>query len=63
MFYLADILRTSSLGNSIPDNAEKTVLRGRKGVRQDIWVFSQQRTGSWNIKRLLLIKENQISQV
>ncbi|XP_070233255.1 protein LEG1 homolog [Bos mutus] len=27
-----DILRTSSLGNSVPDNAEKTVLRGRKGV-------------------------------
>ena len=62
MFYLADILRTSSLGNSISDNAEKTVL-GRQAGSQDIWVFSQQRTGSWNVKRFLLIREDQISQV
>ena len=62
MFYLADIFRTSNLGNSISDNAGKTIL-GRQGGSQDIRVFSQQRTGSWNVKRLLLIKENQISQV
>ena len=28
---------------------------------QDIWEFLQQRAGSWNIKKLLLIKENQMS--
>ena len=30
-------------------------------LNQDIWEFLQQRPGSWNIKKLLLIKENQMS--
>ena len=35
MFYLVDFLRTSSLGHSISDNAEKTVPK-RQGGSQDI---------------------------
>ena len=30
---------------------------------QDVWEFLEQRAGSQNIKRLLIIKENQTSQV
>ena len=64
MFYSANFLRTSSSGHSISDNAEKTVPKSQGGRgNQDIQEFLQQRPGIRNIKRLLLIKENQTSQV
>ena len=61
MFYSADILRTSSLGHSISDNAEKLLWRGKGGDRM-YRSFCNKRPGSQTIKRLLLIKENQPSQ-
>ena len=50
MFYLADFLRTQAWDEEVREEA------GYIGVLQ-------QRPGSQNIKRLLLIKENQTSQV
>ena len=61
MFYLVDILRTSSLGHSTSDNAKKLFQRGR-GKPEYIGSFAT-KPGSWNIKMLLLIKENQASHV
>ena len=58
IFYLADFLRTSSLGSSLSDSPEGLF----KEVREESG-FLQQRADSRYIKRLLLIKENQISQV
>ena len=55
MFYLVDILRTSSLGGSISSNPEKTAPRRQGGEPGYIGVL-QQRAGS-NNKRLLLKKE------
>ena len=58
MFYLADILRTSSLGDSISDNAEKTVPK--RHVREPgyiVFFFLNKSPGSLNIKRWQLIKE------
>ena len=57
MFYLVEIFRDSSPGDSISSNSER-ILRslGKKSYRN----FA---TISLNVKRLLLIKENQISQV
>ena len=51
-----------SLGGSISRNPERTSLRrqGEEPGYTEVW---QQSAGSLNIKRLLLIKENQISQV
>ena len=62
MFYSADIWRTLSLGHSISDNAEKLFRRGKWGARiyRD---FCNKRPGSWTIKGLLLIKENEITQI
>ena len=62
MFYLLGIFRTLSPGDSISSNPERTVLR-RPGEEPGYIEFLQQRAGSLNIKRLLLIKENQISPV
>ena len=60
MFYSADIHRTSSLGDRISTLRDcSKEVRGELGSTEVL----QQRAGSWNIKRLLLIKENQISQV
>ena len=57
MFYLVEIFRDSSPGDSISSSSER-ILRslGKKSYRN----FA---TISLNVKRLLLIKENQISQV
>ena len=54
--YSVRSFRTSSLGGSNSNNPERTALRSQGGVLQ-------QRAGSQNIKSLLVIKENQISQV
>ena len=62
MFYSVGIFSTSSLGGSISSNPERTALRRREeepGCTEVLW----QRAASLNIKRLLIIKENQISQV
>ena len=58
MFCSVGIFRTSSLGDSISRNPERTSLR-RGGVEPVL----QQRLGSLNIKRLLLMKENQVSDI
>ena len=68
MFYLVDILRTSGLGHSISDNAERLLRKGRgegrqRGRARICRSFCNKRPGSGNIKRLLLIKENRTSQV
>ena len=60
MFYLAEIFRTSDLGDSMSSNPERAVLRRCwGGIR--LYRSLHQGAGSSNIKRLLLIKE--ISQV
>ena len=63
MFYLADFLRTSSLGCSISDNIEITVLKGRGEGSRIYRVFCSKTLGNQNIKRLLLIEADQTSQV
>ena len=63
MFYLADILRTSSLGNSISDNAEKTVPERLGGESGDIEVFSTKDQVVGTSKNYCLIREKQTSQV
>ena len=62
MFHLVGIFRTSSPRDSISSYPGTTVLR-RQGKEPDYTEVLQQRTGSLNIKRLLLIKESWISQV
>ena len=49
-----------SLGDSISDSSEKLLWEGKRGAR--MYRLLQQRADR-NIKRLLLIKESQISQV
>ena len=61
-FIRPGIFRTSSLGDSISSNPERTALRRQGDDTGHIEVL-QQRAGSQNIKWLLLIKENQIFQV
>ena len=62
MFYSMGIFRTSSPGDSISSNPERTAP-GRQGVgSQVIQTFCNKGQAVGNIKRLLLIKENQISQ-
>ena len=60
--YLVGIFRTSSLGDSISSKPERTAPR-RWAEEPGCIEVLQQSAGSQNIKRLLLIKENQISQV
>ena len=60
VFYLADILRTSSLGDSMSDNAEKTFLK--RHVREPEYIgvfffFSNKRPGRLNIRWWQLTKE------
>ena len=62
MFYSVRIFRTSVPGKSITSNPEKTAPR-RQAKKPGYIQVLQQRTGSLNIKRILLIGENQISQV
>ena len=61
MFYLLRIFRTSSLGDSISGNPEITAPK-RWGQEPGYIEVLQQRASGLNIKRLLLIKGNQISQ-
>ena len=55
-----ETFRTSSLGESLSSDPERTAPRGRGGV----WLYRslQQRTGSLNIKSIF-VNENQISQI
>ena len=59
---MAGILRTLGLGDSISKDYERTALR-RQGEQPGYIEALQQRASSLDIKILLLIKENQISQV
>ena len=66
MFYLVEIFRISSPGDSISSDLERTALRrqGEEAKRGPRYIeVLPQKPGSLNIKRLLLIKENPISQV
>jgi len=62
MFYSVGIFKTASPEDSITSNPERTVLR-RQREEPDHTEVLQQRAGNLNVKRLLLIKENQIFQV
>ena len=57
-----EILDLPSLGDSISSDPERTALR-RGGEEPGSIEVLQQRAGSLNVKRLFLIKENQVSQV
>ena len=62
MFNSVDKSENISPGHSISDNSERLLWGGKEGAR--IYrSFQNKRPGSWNIKRSLLIKENQMSQV
>ena len=64
MFYSVGIFRISRLRDSISSNPERTApRRWRWGGQVRLYRSLQQRAGSLNIKWLLLVKENQISQV
>ena len=62
MFYVVGIFRTLGLGDSISNDYERTALR-RQEEQPGYTEALQQRASSLNIKRLLLIKENRISQI
>ena len=64
MFYLVEIFRTSSLGGSISNNPERTENCSEEVHRKlgHIQVL-QQKLGNQEHQRLLLMKENQISQI
>ena len=62
MLYMVGTFRTSSLGDSISSNPERTELR-RRWEKSGYVEVLQQRAGNLNIKRLLLTKENQISKI
>ena len=62
MFYSTGIFRTSSPGGIISSNPERIAARRKGGKPAYIGVL-QPRAGSLNIKRLLLIKDNQICLV
>ena len=64
MFYSVDKTEDLGPGHIIWDNSGRLLQRG-KGVEgsKDMQEFLQQKPSSQNIRRLLLIKNNQISQV
>ena len=64
LFYLVEIFRTSSLGGSISNNPERTEICSEEVHRKlgHIQVL-QQKLGNQEHQRLLLMKENQISQI
>jgi len=62
MFYLVGIFRISSPGGSISSNPERPVLR-KRGEDPGYIEVLQEREGSLNIKRLILMKGNHRSQV
>ena len=59
MFYLVDIQAQATASQMMLRNCSKEVGQGARRHRS----FCNKRPGSWNIKGLLLLKENQISQV
>ena len=64
MFYLVKTFRTSSLGGNISSNPERTIpRRWGGGVGARLHRSLQEGAGRQNIKRLLLFKKNQISEV
>ena len=64
MFYSVGIFRVSRLRDNISSNTERTApRRWRWGGEVRLYRSLQQRASSLNIKWLLLVKENQISQV
>ena len=62
MFSLVDKTEDLSPGHSLSNSSERLLQRGKGGDRIER-SFLQQRPGSRYFKRLLSIKENQISQV
>ena len=62
MLYLVGIFRTSSPGDGLSSNPERTAPR-RWGEEPGYREVLLEMASSLNIKRLLFIKENQISQV
>ena len=62
MFYLMGMFRTPSPEDSISSDPKRIALR-RQGEEPGYIEVLQQRAGSLNIKRVLLVKENQISQI
>ena len=62
LFYLADNTEDLNPGYSLSGSSEGLLQKG-KGGKEDREEFSQQRPGSWNLKRLLLDKENSTAQV
>ena len=62
MFYSVGLFRTSSPGDSISSDLGIAALR-RRGEEPGYMEVLQQRAGSLNIKRWLLIKESQITQL
>ena len=61
MFSSAGIFRTSSPGDTTSSDPERTALR--RGEEPGYTEVLQQRTGCLNIRRLLSVKGNSISQV
>ena len=61
MFYSMRTFRTSNPGDSISSEPERSALRSQ-GEEPGYTDVLEQGAGGLNIKRLLLIKENQISQ-
>ena len=62
IFYLVGVFRAASLGDNVSVAPERTALR-RGGEEPGYIEVLQQRADSMNIKILMLMKENQISQV
>ena len=62
MFYSVGIFRTSNLGDSISSDPEGTTME-KQGEEPDCIQALQQSTSRLNIKRLLFIRENHITQV
>ena len=60
MFYLVEIFRTSSPGDGISRNPERTTRR-RCGKEPGYIEVLQQRVSNPSVKMLLLIKENRLS--
>ena len=56
MFYLLGIFRTSSLGDSISGDPERTVPRRSRGGRGGVRLYRslQRVAGSWNIKSIFV---------
>lgn len=62
MFYSVGIFRTSSPGDGISSDPEGTIME-KQGEEPDSIEALEQSTGRLNIKRLLFIRENHITQV